>query len=175
MRNGEKALGTVGAVLGIAFVLGVVSTLRNCTKKHNYINKEWKTEIVKKTSFQQKDKFKSCRLISISTIVTGKQYGKNKSSIHWEGGCKDFVVKYNVKDNKPNKQWETFSTVLTTDLQRRHIREYRIVDSLGGIWSGSLNEILDEFKTGSRFKNKKYDSLNRKIAPYLHKHKHKQK
>ena len=166
----DMITGSIGLVLAIAFVAGVVSTLRNCTKKHNYINKEWKTEIIKKTSFQQKDKFKSCRLYTTQKIVTGKHYGKNKSMIEWKGGCEDFLVEYDVKDNKPNKHWETFSTVLTTYIQRRHIREYRLIDSLGGIWTGSsLSELNEELKTGSRFKKHKYNSLLKKIAPYKRK------
>ena len=173
MKNGEKVL---GLIIGLV-IWGVIHASIHSVRRHKYTEnrisnykKDWKTEIVKKTSFQQKNKFKICRLYTTQKIVTGKYYGKNKSMIEWEGGCEDFLAKYDVKDNKPNKQWETFSTVLTTEIQRRHIHEYRLIDSLGGIWTGgSLNELNDELKTGSRFKKQKYDELLRKIAPYKQK------
>jgi hypothetical protein len=37
---------------------------------------------------------------------------------------------------------------LTTEIQRRYVKEYRMIDSVGGMWVGSLDEMSDEIKTG---------------------------
>jgi hypothetical protein len=42
-----------------------------------------------------------------------------------------------------------------------------MIDSVGGMWVGSLDEMSDEIKTGNRFKKQKYKSFILKLAPYL--------
>jgi hypothetical protein len=34
-----------------------------------------------------------------------------------------------------------------------------MIDSVGGMWVGSLDEMSDEIKTGNRFKKQKYKSF----------------
>jgi hypothetical protein len=119
---------------------------------------------------QQQNHFANCRGV--------KRNEDQSVDILWKGSCVEFMImKYKGTGTKFAKGWTTLFVshvnVQKNDRFWSH-RSYRIVDSVsddsvGAVWTAPYNEVLEEIKTRTRFKNKKYASfLHKQIQKHLH-------
>jgi hypothetical protein len=130
--------------------------------KSNKPNKGWTTLVSKEFGGDmletQKNKFKNCRIIR-------RKEGQSHD-VMWSGSCVELMT-MNYKGSKFTKGWTTLSLLHTNVQTHDKLSSYRIVDSegddsVGIVWTGSYDEVLDEIETGSRFENKKYATYKRK-------------
>jgi hypothetical protein len=138
--------------------------------KGDKLNKEWVIVISKDydgitLEVQQQNKFKTCRVI--------KRSKNSLDDIVWSGACFEFI-RMRYKASKFIKGWTTLLITHIRIQTHDKLSSYRIVDSVGddsvgGVWTGSYDELLNEIEDMTRFKNKKYASfLHKQVQKHLH-------
>ena len=106
----------------------------------------------------QQNEFKKCRVI--------RRNEDKPSDVMWSGSCIE-LMSMNYKGVKFTKGWTTLTLYHHNVQTHDRFSSYRIVDSIGDdsvgiVWTGTYDEVLDEIETGSRFENKKYATYKQK-------------
>ncbi|CAC9642050.1 hypothetical protein [bacterium endosymbiont of Bathymodiolus sp. 5 South] len=131
--------------------------------KGNKPNKGWTTTVSKDfggltLESQQRNKSKTCRIV--------RRKEDQSTDVMWSGSCVELMT-MNYKGTKFTKGWTTVFLSHANIQKHDRLKSYRIVDSVGydsvgAVWTGSYDEVINEFKTRTRFKNQKYASFLRK-------------